>query len=146
GSGPYAVSMGHIWTNMVFYASLSFGAIIIVATFALTAFVSSLASVRRPFLRQTAVGSLLVLVSALALILPYLLLSRSFDYYGPNFMPFIVFSIGPAVAALRTTRGRSLPISRAISVAVAALLSVVVFRANSIQHGYHFRWAQHGST
>ena len=106
--------------------SLSSGTIIIVAPFALTAFVSSLASVRHPFLRQTAVGSLLVLVSALALILPYLVLSRSFDYYWPNFMPFIVFSMGPAVAALRTTRGRSLPISRAISVAVAALLGLLV--------------------
>jgi hypothetical protein len=108
GVGPYDIS--HLPHNLVenfaFYLTASPATSVLLGLFTAAAALFGTLSVWRPTLRQAFKFSLFILLCALALLAPYLILPRHFDFYAMNFVPLIAFSFAPlALKFGRTATG-----------------------------------------
>jgi hypothetical protein len=134
GVGPYDIS--HLPHNLVknfaFYLTASPATSVLLGFFTAAVALFGALSVWRPTLRQTFKSSLFILLCALALLVPYLVLPRQFDFYAMNFVPLIAFSFAPlALKFGRTATG-------AVVLAVFCLL----FFVDRSPRKYGMAWMQ----
>ena len=142
GSGPYDLS--NIWVNIPrnvwFYVTISPATILLVSGFAIAATVAAL----RP-LRPFTAAIVFVFVSFFALMAPYLILPRHFDFYAMNFVPILAFSVAPVMMIACSERIRPAAVRTlvawALIVAVMATLYWVDYRPryNSLYWIRHIR-------
>lgn len=108
GVGPYDIAdLPHnLVENFAFYVTASPATSVLLGLFTAAVALFGALSVWRPTQRPTFKSGLFILLCALALLAPYLILPRQFDYYAMNFIPLIAFSFAPlALKFGRTAMG-----------------------------------------
>ena len=99
GEGPYDTSgfMTNIPVNLAFYLTASPATQMLYTFFAFVVLGSGALAIFLAPLRPVFFGSAFLLLCSLALMAPYLILPRHFDYYAMNFMPVLAFAAAPVM-------------------------------------------------
>jgi hypothetical protein len=142
GTGFYDISnvSRNVVVNVKFYANLSPGTRIVICGFALVAVAAVLASRWDERLCRPAAAAAWIALAGAALLGPYLILPRAFEYYAMSFLPLAAFSLAPAVLALCKSRGWSEWASVMPALAIAAGAAIAAFVADRSHRDAGMAW------
>jgi hypothetical protein len=142
GTGPYDLNgfAGNSFRNLVFYLAPSPATMVLFIFFGLAVVLLGVATIWIPSAQAIFRSSLFVVLCSLALMAPYLILPRQFDYYAMNFVPILSFSVVPLlvkVASLVTTR---VMVAQLCGIILALLGTVELYRLDVVHRSSTLAW------
>ena len=142
GAGPYDLSgfSDNLMRNIIVYLQLSPGSETLIFGFAVAAVFVAALSWRDKTLRSLAFRLMYLVACVFALITPYLMLPRTFDFYAMNFLPILTFSVAPTtlIAMKRNLGGKRL-VRWGTALAISAV-GFTIFVMDMKQRSYFFNW------
>jgi hypothetical protein len=142
GTGPYDLSgfINNSIRNIIIYLKMSWGSMTLIFGFTLAGVLVAGLSRRDNTLRSLALSLMFLVACVFALMTPYLLLPRTFDFYAMSFIPILTFSVAPTtLIAMKRGLGANhlVPWGTALVIATVAF---AIFVMDMKQRRYSLDW------